>query len=67
MPGPRTPQTLKLEPTRRQFFQWYFVERMTITEVKERMDELSKYLNRPAGEDFVASSAFPNLYQNFAC
>ncbi|KAL2041938.1 hypothetical protein N7G274_005126 [Stereocaulon virgatum] len=55
MPGPRTPHTLKLEPTKRQFFQWYFVERMTITEVKERMDELSKYLNRPAGEDFVAS------------
>ncbi|KAL2049023.1 hypothetical protein ABVK25_010694 [Lepraria finkii] len=54
MPGPRKPKTKALERSRRQFFQWYFVERLTLLDVKERMDKLSEVLRRVTGDDFVA-------------
>lgn len=55
MPGTPTELTLKLEISRRQFFQWHLIERRPIREVKERMDQLTKALNDAGyGYSFVA-------------
>ena len=66
MPEPRKPRTKVLERSRRQFLQWYFVERLTLPDVKERMDKLSEVLKRVTGDDFVAPSVLLFLPQNFA-
>lgn len=66
MPGPRKPKTKALERSRKQFFQWYFVERLTLLDVKERMDKLSEVLRRVTGDDFVAPSVLLFWPQNFA-
>ena len=52
---PRNELTARLEPARRQFFQWHFVEERQIVEVKEKMDQLTRDL-KIAGYafDFVA-------------
>ena len=41
----------RLHPCKRQFFQWYFVERLSIPEVKRKMDELTRALQL-AGYDY---------------
>lgn len=58
MSGPRKPGTKKLERARRQFFQLHFVEKLRISEIKEKMDVLS----RDTGEDFVVELASPTLH-----
>lgn len=55
MPGAQTELTRKLEMSRRQFFQWHLVEKRHISEVKKRMDELTKALvDTDYDYDFVA-------------
>ena len=55
MPGNQTELTARLEISKRQFFQWHFVEKCSIPEVKERMDELTQALISANYDfDFVA-------------
>ena len=57
----------RLEPSKRQFFQWHYREGQPIRRVKEMMDELSDHLRTTSDYDFRAESVFlwfainPNL------
>jgi len=55
MPGPRKPETIRLERARRQIFQWLVLENLPLPRVKEKMDQLSSELVTLTGESFVAS------------
>lgn len=55
MPGPRKPETIRLEPARRQIFQWHFRENLPLPVVKQKMDQLSHELVKINGESFIAS------------
>lgn len=50
MPGNQA-DSLRLQPSQRQFFQWHLREKRPIREVKEKMYELTIALHR-AGSDF---------------
>ncbi|CAD6585699.1 MAG: hypothetical protein ASARMPREDX12_002095 [Alectoria sarmentosa] len=55
-PGTQTELTLRLEISRRQFFQWHFVEKRRIPEVKQKMDELTRALTLAGYDyDFIAA------------
>ena len=47
-----TDLTQRLEPSIRQFYQWHFVEKRSISEVKERMDGLTQALHRAGHSQF---------------
>ena len=70
MPGPPTELSSRLEPARRQFFQWHLVEKRKIPEVKAKMDKLTKDL-RIAGYDFDFIAEYvtctTSSTQSFAC
>ena len=51
MPGKQTALTARLEPSKRQFFQWHKVEQRALSEVKIKMDELTEALTA-AGYDY---------------
>ena len=51
MPNNGNELTVRLEPARRQFFQWHFVEKLQIVEIKDKMDQLTRDL-KIAGYDF---------------
>ena len=55
MPGTHTELTRRLEVSRRQFFQWHFIEKRRIREVKQKMDELTRALALADNNyDFIA-------------
>ena len=49
----------KLDRARKQFFQWYWMEELTIPEVKVAFDELSKRLSQVTGEEYLARLGTP--------
>ena len=49
---PRTDLTKRLERSKRQFFQFFYLEGRSIREVKEEMDKLSVALRDVTGENF---------------
>ena len=55
MPFKMSEVAVRLEPARRQFFQWHFIENLRIAEVMIKMDQLTRDL-KTAGYafDFVA-------------
>ena len=48
----------RLDPAKRQFFQWHYREGEPIRRVKEMMDELSYHLGKISDYDFRAESVF---------
>lgn len=54
MPGPRKPETIRVQPDRRQVFQWHFREKLPLRILKQKMDQLSLELVELTGEDFIA-------------
>ena len=44
MPGAQTELTARLEISRRQFFQWHFVEKLHMPVVQEKMEQLTRAL-----------------------
>ena len=57
-PIPRTQLTKRLEPSKRQFFQWYNLETQPIKWIKLEMDKLSLALYHITGDNFQAESVF---------
>ena len=53
--GPRTELTRRLERSKRQFFQWFYLEGRSVPKIKEEMDKLSIALRDVTGDDFHAS------------
>ena len=51
---PRTELTKRLSRSKRQFFQWFYLEGRPIREIKEEMDKLSIALQSITGDDFQA-------------
>lgn len=56
LPAPKTKLTKRLQPSQRQFFQWFYREAHPIQWVKNEMDKLSISLRDVSGENFAARS-----------
>ncbi len=64
--APRTKLTKRLERSKRQFFQLFYVEKRSIRQVKEEMDKLSSALRNITGDDFEVPSAIHYRYHTIA-
>ena len=51
---PQTKRTKHLAQAQRQFFQWYWRERMPMKKVKREFDKLSEELIQKGGDAYIA-------------